>query len=191
MAITISAISRPDSGDTTIDEEIDNPHDEGIPNRRRRVTVIAAALVAVAATAVSIVAGWSWKNAHAVTERDNAVVATASDMAVNLVTLRHDSADADLARVIDGTTGPFREQFTGSADQFGALLSQGAVESTGEVRSAGIVEATDSHAVALAAVTSTVKNNEAPDGEIRVYRMKLTLDHIDDRWMVSNVEFVA
>jgi Mce-associated membrane protein len=65
------------------------------------------------------------------------------------------------------------------------------VESTGEIEEAGIVTADDKHAVALAAVTSTVKNTEAPDGEIRVYRMKVTLDVVDDKWLVSDVEFVA
>lgn len=43
----------------------------------------------------------------------------------------------------------------------------------------------------LTAVTSVVKNTEAPEGQQRVYRMKMTLDHNDSRWLVSNVEFVA
>ena len=71
------------------------------------------------------------------------------------------------------------------------MLNEGQVESTGEVKSVGIIDATDDHATVLAAVTSTVKNTEAPDGELRVYRMKMILDQVDGRWLVSNVEFVA
>ena len=49
----------------------------------------------------------------------------------------------------------------------------------------------DNQATVLTAVTSIVKNTEAPEGQQRVYRMKMTLDHTDGRWLVSNVEFVA
>ena len=65
------------------------------------------------------------------------------------------------------------------------------MESTGAAREVAIVTSDDSSATTIAAVTSTVKNSEVPDGQPRVYRMKLSLERHDGRWLVSNVEFVA
>ena len=159
-----------------------------------RGVVIGIVATVVTAIAAAVIAGMSWSELRAERasqERDEQILATARQVVVNMVTLRHQSVDEDLQRVADGTTGPFRDQFTGSAGSFNDVLSQGQVESTGEVKEAGLVEADDRHAVVLAAVTSTVKNTEAPDGERRMYRMKVTLDAVDGRWLVSDVEFVA
>ncbi|QDQ90344.1 hypothetical protein FND50_05770 [Rhodococcus sp. WB9] len=154
-------------------------------------TMAAIALVALAAL---VVGGVSWTNLRAeqaAQSRDEQILETARQVVVNLVTLRHQSVDEDIQRVADGTTGPFRDQFTSASGSFGDVLNQGQVESTGEVKEAGLVTSDDDHAVVLAAVTSTVKNTEAPDGEIRVYRMKVSLDSVDGNWLVSDVEFVA
>ena len=148
-------------------------------------------LVIAVATVVGAISAITASAALDADSRDRQILDVATGMAVNLVTLGKDNADADLSRVIDGTTGDFREQFVSAADGFGALLAEGGVESVGEVKSAGIVESNDETATVLAAVTSTVKNIEAPTGEVRVYRMKLTLADIEGAWLVSNVEFVA
>ncbi|OAK56214.1 hypothetical protein A3K89_17190 [Rhodococcoides kyotonense] len=148
-------------------------------------------LIVVVSAIVGALSALSARDATDTVDRDRRILQVASEMAVNLVTLKQDSADSDLTRVIDGTTGAFREQFVSAADGFGALLTEGGVESTGEVKLAGIVEASDESATVLAAVTSRVKNNEAPDGEVRVYRMKINLENVDGEWLVSNVGFVA
>lgn len=166
------------------------------PDRRRSQWIAPAAIlliltVVLVSAVIGVLSTLSARSASSADARDREVLDVASTMAVNLVTLGQDSADSDLARVIDGTTGDFREQFVTAADGFGELLTEGGVVSVGEVKSAGIVDSSDDAATVLAAVTSTVKNNEAPDGEVRVYRMKLELANVDGNWLVSNVEFVA
>ncbi|QZS52613.1 hypothetical protein [Rhodococcus opacus] len=159
-----------------------------------RITLAAIVFLGVVALAGGVlgVRSWSdWRSTEAAATRDVTILDTATQMATNLVTLRHQSIDDDIKRVADGTTGPFHDQFATSSGGFGDVLNEGQVESTGEVKSAGIVDSTEDHATVLAAVTSTVKNTEAPDGEMRVYRMKMTLDLVDGHWLVSNVEFVA
>ncbi|MFC9355199.1 hypothetical protein ACFTZB_01260 [Rhodococcus sp. NPDC057014] len=193
----------------TIDEEtvLDQPEpppesgtdrtDDADGSGRRpvgRLTLAAIVLFGVVALASGVLGVKSfsdWRTTEAAAARNATVLDTATQMATNLVTLRHQSIDEDIQKVADGTTGPFHEQFATSSSGFGDVLNQGQVESTGEVKSAGVVDATDDHATVLAAVTSTVKNTEAPDGEMRVYRMKMTLDLVEGRWLVSNVEFVA
>lgn len=164
------------------------------PQRAGRLTLAAFVFLGAVVLAGSVlgVRSWSdWRTTEAAADRDVAILDTAAQMATNLVTLRHQSIDEDIKKVADGTTGPFHDQFATSSGGFGDVLNQGQVESTGDVKSAGIVDSTDDHATVLAAVTSTVKNTSAPDGEMRVYRMKMTLDLVEGRWLVSNVEFVA
>lgn len=182
---------------TDVDHDTDDvpatTHDseERVPTRGFLIGLAATLVIAIAA---AVGGGISWTNLRAeqaAQSRDEQVLETARQVVVNLVTLRHQSVDEDIQRVADGTTGPFRDQFTSASGSFGDVLNQGQVESTGEVKEAGLVEADDDHAVVLAAVTSTVKNTEAPDGEIRVYRMKVSLDSVDGNWLVSDVEFVA
>lgn len=193
-----------DPDDTTVNEANSTvPEDEGAlgseetPADRPRSWWIGPAaslllvLVLVVSTIICVLSTMSARASDDTDARNRQILDTASAMAVNLVTLGQDSADSDLTRVIDGTTGGFREQFVSAADGFGALLTEGGVQSVGEVKSAGIVDSSDDSATVLAAVTSTVKNNEAPDGEVRVYRMKLSLTNVDGAWLVSNVEFVA
>lgn len=192
-----NALDQPETTNETTNEAPRNGTDDRDAASKRRAgrfTLLAVAVLSVIALASCAlgVKSWSdWQATEAAAARDIAILDTASEMATNLVTLRHQSVDEDIQKVIDGTTGPFHDQFAKSSGGFVDVLNEGQVESTGEVKSAGIVEATDDSATVLAAVTSTVKNVEAPDGELRVYRMKMTLDLIDGRWLVSNVEFVA
>ncbi|MFC9553363.1 hypothetical protein ACFTWF_21165 [Rhodococcus sp. NPDC056960] len=163
-------------------------------HKSTRGFIASMAVIALVVLAALVVGGVSWTNLRAeqaAQSRDEQILETARQVVVDLVTLRHQSVDEDIQRVADGTTGPFRDQFTSASGSFGDVLNQGQVESTGEVKEAGLVTSDDEHAVVLAAVTSTVKNTEAPDGEIRVYRMKVSLDSVDGRWLVSDVEFVA
>ncbi|MFI7669582.1 hypothetical protein [Nocardia sp. NPDC049526] len=147
--------------------------------------------------AVLVLAGVSVKfgldvrdNARA-DERDHAALAAANRIAVQLVTLNHSSAKQNLDAIAADSTGSFRDQWNKISGNFASVLQNGKVESTGEVKESGLADIDDAHATVLTAVTSTVKNTEAPEGQQRVYRMKMTLDHSDGRWLVSNVEFVA
>lgn len=177
--------------DTEIDRSEPPPEDSAGRGRIILAAIVLLAAIALAAGAVGVKSWNDWRTTQTHEARDRAVLETATQMATNLVTLRHQNVDEDIKKVTDGTTGPFHEQFTSSSGGFGDVLNQGQVESTGEVKSAGVLDSSDDHATVLAAVTSTVKNTESPDGELRVYRMKLTLDLVDSKWLVSNVEFVA
>lgn len=149
------------------------------------IVLVVALLVAVTIMVLDV------RSTDADATRDALVVDTARQVVVNLTTLNYDSADADIDRILVGTTGSFRDQFTGAQDSFRQVLQSGQVKSSGEVKEAGLISADDDSAHVLVAAASTVKNTDAPDGEIRVYRMNVSLDRIDGSWLVSNVEFVS
>lgn len=124
-------------------------------------------------------------------QRNADVVSATRQVVANLVTLRHDSADSDVKRIQDGSTGEFRKQMDDSTASFSALLKQGQVDSTGHATAVAVVSADEQHAEAIAAVSSTVKNAEAPAGQPRVYRVKVDLERPDGKWLVAKVEFVS
>ncbi|MFE3229215.1 hypothetical protein [Nocardia sp. NPDC059228] len=200
MAITTDQVTEVADADRGIDGEESEESTSAEPStpvpERTTHPKLAAAVLILSALLIGVAISATHFNLdvhenRAATERDHAVLDTGRRVAAELVTLDHNSAQRDLDSIAANSTGSFRDQFSKVSGTFASVLSQGRVESTGEVKEVGISSADDHHATVLAAVTSTVKNTEAPDGQLRVYRMKMSLDKIDSKWLVSNVEFVA
>ncbi|WP_216892872.1 hypothetical protein [Nocardia alni] len=153
------------------------------------LTVLTVAIIAlIAITAVLLVDNHA-NDAHE--QRDAAVTAAARRMVADLTTLNRTSVEPDITRILGETTGSFRDQFTHQADSFREVIAKGAVDSTGSVAESGVISADDDHAQVLVASTSTVRNSDAPNGQERVYRMKVSLQHVGGGWLVSDVEFVS
>lgn len=180
-------------GESSVQPPVGTDTDSGPSGAGKRLIVLCAVLLVLIVGAVSAGAVFHLQSREdrEVTARNDAVLSTARAAAVNLVTLRYSSARDDLDRILASTTGDFRNQFSDVSGSFEKVLGDGQVDSTGQVNEAGVVASDESSATVLAAVTSTVKNTQAPDGEERTYRMKISLEHIDESWLVSNVEFVA
>ncbi|WP_026918180.1 hypothetical protein [Gordonia shandongensis] len=153
------------------------------------VWVLILAVIAVIATLG--VVGTRLYDARHDQQRDDQVLEVTRDVVAGLVSLDYERSKADLDRIKSVSTGAFQQQFDQLAASFSQVLSSGEVRSTGSVKEAGIVDADDDSASVLAAVSSVVKNTEAPDGQQRVYRMRVELERSDDDWKVSNVEFVS
>ncbi|MFE6926043.1 hypothetical protein ACFVAV_33870 [Nocardia sp. NPDC057663] len=166
-----------------------SPQRESSPRSIWAIALLAAAVLILGGVSVKL--GMDVRGNALDDDRDGAALAAANRIAVQLVTLNHTSANQNLQAIATDSTGPFRDQWDKISKNFASVLENGKVDSTGEVKESGLVDIDDAHATVLTAVTSTVKNTEAPEGQQRVYRMKMTLDHSDGRWLVSNVEFVA
>ncbi|WP_040795751.1 hypothetical protein [Nocardia higoensis] len=202
MARTVSEVEADDGPDTAaaevpgvVDDSAQQAGADGAEAPGRRPAVPAALLACLVVTIVAaIVGGIAGVRVHAAqrdADRDAAVIAATRKVVADLVSLRHDTAAADVQRIAEGTTGTFRDQFTGTGATFTTVLEQGKVESTGHAEEVALLDVDDTKATTLAAVVSTVKNTEAPEGQPRVYRMKVTLESSSGTWLVSNVEFVS
>ncbi|MBF6278415.1 MULTISPECIES: hypothetical protein [Nocardia] len=157
-----------------------------------RAWLIGGLVAAVAVlTSISVRLGLDVRSEYQSDARNQAILETARRVAVQLVSLNYNTAKQDLDAITASSTGSFRSQFEKLAGTFTGVLDGGKVESTGEVKAIGIVTADDDTATVLTAITSIVKNTEAPEGQQRAYRMKMTLDNFDGNWLVSNVEFTA
>ncbi|MBS4102992.1 hypothetical protein [Tsukamurella paurometabola] len=163
-------------------------------NRRQVAVFASVAALLIGTVAAGAGAGWflvQHRDANQARDRDKSVMDTAGRVAADLVTLRAGSADDDIKKIQESSTGEFRQQIGDSTSSFAAVLRQGEVDSTGKASQLAIEESGDDQSVVLAAVTSTLKNSESPEAQQRVYRMRVTLDRSGSNWLVSKVEFVA
>ncbi len=95
-------------------------------------------------------------------------------------------------KVLDGATGEFKKQYETSLKSLkDAAISQESV-SKGRVDEVAIGEADDDSATVFVAAGSKVQNKgTAGKVEDRFWRMKLTMAKVDDRWLISQLEFVG
>ncbi len=163
-------------------------------NRWNRWTALAGGLLAAGLVTLAVLillASGTWRDNHARADDRAAATAAARQAAVNLTMINFATADADIQRILASGTGEFADQFTTNLDSYKDLVKQGKVVTTGEVKEAGLVSLDGKTAKVSVALSSTVKNDQTPDGEERAYRMLIEVHRqADGRWLASRVEFV-
>jgi Mce-associated membrane protein len=123
-------------------------------------------------------------------ERRAAFVQAARQTVLNLTTIRADSADADVQRLIDGATGDFKAEFEGREGPFVEVVQQAGVTTMGEVLEAGIQNEDGTCASSLVASRAMVSNADQTEPEPRDFRLRVTICDENGRLLASKVEFV-
>lgn len=154
----------------------------------RSVTAMGLALLLV--VAAMVVVALRWHADRDLVERRAAVVAASEQVAVELSSLSAENAPRQMEVLKEQTTGAFRDQISGFAPAFAALLNQGKVASAGSVNAAGVERIEANSASALVTVSTTVTDSMLSRPELRYFRLALALQRIDGRWLVSQVETV-
>ncbi len=159
---------------------------------RDRWLVPVLSVVALVLIVAAVLAGVGWWNAHQQDQRRATAVETGRQMAVALVSVSADTADADVRRVLDGAIGDFGKIFSENLESYVDIVRKGRVNTTGEVASAGLERIDDAGtARVLVAMKAVVRNEQVPQGENRTYRMAVELqEQADGRWLASKVDFV-
>lgn len=104
----------------------------------------------------------------------------------------HTRMDELTARVLDGATGSFEQQYADSVEALKEAATSQESFASAEVFEVGLSEVSTDFATAFVAAGSKVQNLST-DGEVedRFWRIKLTLVKEDGRWLVSQLEFVG
>ncbi|MDZ4232623.1 MAG: Mce protein [Dietzia sp.] len=110
--------------------------------------------------------------------------------ALNLTSINHENAEADVQRILDSATGTFYDDFQQRAQPFVEVVKQAQSTSVGTIAEAGVESESDNEAQVLVAVTVRTSNAGAPEQEPRAWRMRILVEKIGDEAKVSNVEFV-
>lgn len=155
------------------------------------ITPAALLVVVVALVVAAVVLGAGlWKAQTADTAGAEAMHAARQE-SVNLVTLDYNRIDDDIANVLSGATGDFRDQYAKDAARVKKVVTDNEVRSTGTVLEAGIVSADPDSVTVLVVVDSTVKNRANEKGQLRHYRMQLEMSQERGRWRARSLQFIT
>lgn len=163
----------------------------GRAGRRRPVLIAALAAVAVALLALAAFLGYEVRSHKLDDQARQDAVTAARQSALNITSIGTQDFAADVAHVLDGSTGQFRQDFAGRTGELEGLLKDNQVSAEGRILDAAVVRSDRNSATVLVVVDSTVKNKAVPDGRVNSYRMRLQLDKVKDRWLTSALDFVS
>lgn len=158
----------------------------------RIAPVVAVGLVLVAAAGALV--SWLGFRAHQAQEGHvlkNLYVQTARQAALNLTTISYTEADTDIRRILDSSTGAFREDFERRSEPFVAVVKQARSKSEGTVTEAGLESVTGDGAQVLLSVSVRTSLAEAPAGPPRNWRMRISVAKDGAGARISNVQFVS
>ena len=123
-------------------------------------------------------------------QRTAAFVAGAKQGVISLTSLDFNKATEDVQRVIDSSTGQFKDQFQERAAEVTRVVQESKTITEGTVNGAA-VESMDEHsAKVLVSATSRVTNKPDVKDEPRTWRLKVTVADDGGQYKMSNVEFV-
>lgn len=118
-------------------------------------------------------------------------VALAEAQVLGLTTLDYRHVDAQVAAMIDRTTGDFHKQFELIAKTFEQVVNQSSVIARGRIVAAGVASLSRSRAIVLVASKAQVQSKNSARPSARTYRMRVTLERGGHSpWLISNMEFV-
>jgi Mce-associated membrane protein len=161
-------------------------------SRPRGALVAGTALLAVVAVLLATACGvmlWQHRSASQLQSERETYLRVAREGALNLTTIDHNNAEADVQRVLDGATGEFYDDFDRRSQGFITVVRDAKVTTVGESATAGIeTEAADS-ATVLVQVASRVSNGTGAQDQQRVQRLRVTVD--GERSKISRVEYLS
>ena len=181
------------------DEAAEEKEAEAEPARsRRRVRLPPLSVTWKAAVIILICAfvgasGYMVWQRHETTERNQRVanfIAGARQGVVNLTSMDFNKAKEDVQRVIDSSTGQFRDDFQARAKDFTTVVEQSKVVTQGTVNAAAVQSMNGDFALVLVAATSHITNAAGAKDEPRNWRLKVTVKNDGGQYKMSNVEFI-
>jgi Mce-associated membrane protein len=161
---------------------------------RRLLSDVRVALVAGAVVVATLAGLAGWRGYHAYEKHEAQVkrdlfVQIARQGAVNLTTIDYGQIEGDVQRILDSSTGRFRDDFAKRSQPFIEMVKAAQSKSEGTVTDAGLESERGDSAqvlVAVAVKSRTAAGQEAP----REWRMRIEVQSVGDDAKVSNVVFV-
>jgi Mce-associated membrane protein len=151
----------------------------------------AAAILAICG--LLSVSGWMLWHRHTVLderERSAAYLAAAKQGVINLTSLDFNKAKEDVQRVLDSSTGEFRDDFQRRADDFASVVKDSKAVTEGSVRAAAVESMGKDSAVVLVLANERVTNSAGAKDDPRAFRFRVSVVREGDQLKISKVEFV-
>ncbi|OBG38438.1 hypothetical protein [Mycobacterium sp. E3198] len=199
------ALGRPETDDAYgDDEDYDEDYDEEYEEYeepvteqaawRRRLPALAAVATVIAICAFVAVSAYMVLQHREATEnqqREAEFIAGAKQGVTNMISLDYSKAREDIQRVIDGSTGQFKDDFQQRANDFISLVTQSKAVTEGTVNAAALESINGNSAVVLVSATSQVTNSPpGKDVPPLVWRLRVTVAKVGGQYKMSKVEYV-
>ncbi len=163
--------------------------------QRPTATAIAAVTAMLLIIALSVASTWMVLEHRKATEKhrlEAEFIAAARQGVVTLTSLDFNNAKQGVQRIIDDSTGSFKDDFAKMAGDFTKVVEQSKVVEQGSVQAVAVDldTMTKDSAVALVASTSEVTNAAGAKQDPRNFRLIVTLTRDGGQLKMSKVEFV-
>jgi len=109
--------------------------------------------------------------------------------ALALIDVHSATVDEDLETLQSLSTGTFADELKSGESAFVASIRDFAVDSDGRVDTAALASESGTSGVVLIAASAQV-GNSAGESSARTYRLRVGVDEVDGRILMSSVEFV-
>lgn len=182
--------------DTAPEDAGEEPKEQPAESGRRwgRILKAVAMSLAILCTGALLAASgymvWQHRKANDLEKLEAEYAAAGRQSVVTLMSLDFNNAEADVQRIIDNSTGQFRTDFEGQAQDFVQVAKDSKVVTDVTVNSTAVEKMTDDTAVVLVAATSRVTNAAGAQQEPRAWRLSVDLQRDGDQIKMSKVEFV-
>lgn len=154
---------------------------------------VAAAVATLCTCALLAASGYMiWQHRQAVQEEQRSAeyAAAGRQSVVTLMSLDFNKAQQDVQRIIDNSTGQFKDDFQNQAADFVKVAQESKVVTEVTVNATAVESMSDDTAVVLVAATSRVTNSSGANQEPRAWRLSVSLQRDGGQIKMSKVEFV-
>lgn len=110
---------------------------------------------------------------------------------VDFTTYNYQSWQADSQRVLDGATGPFKEEYGNTSASLQPTMASNKATSAGEVKEAAVVSMDGDSAQVIVVADAIITNALLKNGQRRHYRIKLEMVREGDRWLAAGLQAVG
>ena len=155
-----------------------------------KLAVAVAGLLAGSGIALTALMLWQHHRVVAQRTREEVFVTAARTGVVALLSIDHSRAKADVQRVLDLSTGAFRDDFQSRADDFIQTAEKSNAVTKGSVAAAALEWSDADRGRVLLAASSQVTNATGARDDPRPWRMSVTVTRDGDQFKMSDVEFV-
>ncbi|MFD9682742.1 hypothetical protein ACFWAD_22900 [Rhodococcus sp. NPDC059969] len=160
------------------------------PVRGKRGVLTALAWIALAALSAVVVFGaLAVRSDRARETQRQEYVDGAVAGALALIDVHSATVDEDLETLQSLSTGTFADELKSGESAFVASIRDFAVESDGRVDTAALASEPGNSGVVLIAASAQV-GNSAGESSARTYRLRVGVEDVDGRVLMSSVEFV-
>ncbi|MGA8115393.1 MAG: hypothetical protein WCA46_17145 [Actinocatenispora sp.] len=153
--------------------------------------VAVSALLLVAAVVVGVYYTHDIYRNHEKTAARDAALSAAKVTATHYMSIDSKTAQRDLNRVVDDTTGDLRRDYKASMSQVKTAMVQNKASTKAQLLWAAVTTSDQKSATVLVAMDAVVTNVNFPDGKKSHYRVRVTMAKPGDRWLASKIEFVG